>query len=185
MKTINYSQPEFYHFSQDSIELAKFAAKYWADEEIDHLIDMFCGCGVVGIEFFFRHSKIQKLEFIEREKEFYESIESNLKKSKRKMDYEIKIIDIAELDQLPSESYILANPPYFLEGSGRPAGNEKKHHANFTSAECWNKWMEQVRGHEVLFLGRVKAEHIKKDTKIKLVHQIDDETAIFTLSKNS
>ena len=52
-----YSQPKFYHFSEDSIVLAKkgyevFKKKIRGGRKDLVLVDAFSGCGVVGLEVF-------------------------------------------------------------------------------------------------------------------------------------
>ena len=69
MSYLDYKQPEFYHFSRDSIELAHYAAKYFYNKKNLSVLDLGCGSGVVGIEFCLHHVSVGSIDFIEKQRE--------------------------------------------------------------------------------------------------------------------
>ena len=56
--TFNYQQPNEYHFSHDSVFLARKAFEYVQSNytSYDQVLDLCAGCGVVGLDFFFHIS---------------------------------------------------------------------------------------------------------------------------------
>ena len=46
----DYAQPDYYRFSQDSLDLVKFALDNYSFRKQDQVIDICAGCGVVGME---------------------------------------------------------------------------------------------------------------------------------------
>ncbi|MAZ47213.1 MAG: hypothetical protein CME65_01540 [Halobacteriovoraceae bacterium] len=185
MKTISYSQPEFYHFSEDSIELAKFASQFWAKEKKLHLVDMFAGCGVVGIEFFFRHQDTVQLTFIEAEEQYLSHLEENTQSARINMISHFSIEDISTIETVPEDAYIIANPPYFSINTGREPSDIKRRRANFIRIENWRRWLDLVANHQVLFLGREDSNLISCDCRIKKLKSLNNKTGIFTLDRNS
>lgn len=66
--TYNYKQPDEYHFSLDSIHLAKFVAKQlkpYRDLGSLRVLDLCAGCGVIGIELSWHLQAIRQIDFIE------------------------------------------------------------------------------------------------------------------------
>lgn len=184
MKTIDYKQPDFYHFSRDSIDLAEFASIYWVKVEEQHFFDYFSGCGVVGIEFALRLQKPVRLTFIEREKSFESYLIKNIKAAGLKNSCEIIVEDVSRVGQLPKNSFVLANPPYFQEGHGRSSPVKEKNSANFMSMQNWEFWIDSMKNNNVLFLGREDSELIRKFSQIKKLKLLGNQTAIFTLNRN-
>lgn len=113
----DYSQPDFYHFADDSISLSSFAALKMANNApITCGADFFAGCGVVGMEFLVRYSKPVIFDFYEQQESFYVHFMRNSK---------ILPSEICELvswksgnllsleSNMPKYSLILANPPFY------------------------------------------------------------------------
>ncbi|HAU1291084.1 TPA: SAM-dependent methyltransferase, partial [Legionella pneumophila] len=66
--TYNYKQPDEYHFSLDSIHLAKFVAKQlkpYRDLGSLRVLDLCAGCGIIGIELSWHLQAIRQIDFIE------------------------------------------------------------------------------------------------------------------------
>lgn len=66
--TYNYQQPDEYHFSLDSIYLARFVAtqlKSHTDLDSLRILDLCAGCGVIGIELSWHLRAIRQIDFIE------------------------------------------------------------------------------------------------------------------------
>ncbi len=68
MFTYQYSQPDDYHFSMDSIHLAETVAQHLQSrEDLSRLrvLDLCAGCGVVGIELSWYLSSLRQIDFVE------------------------------------------------------------------------------------------------------------------------
>lgn len=115
---MDYNQPEFYHFSEESIRLAKLV-KMPAQNEIK-ILDMCAGCGVIGIETAKRvqnespNSAIE-LTFCDVQKEFRESLTIN----SAGINSRIFIDDLFNLKHQNYYDIIVCNPPYFDKASFR------------------------------------------------------------------
>lgn len=144
MKTQDYNQPPFYHFAQDSIALAKYAAERFSELTNVSAVDLFAGCGVVGIEFCYRHQSVKKLVCVEIQNEFQTSLNKNLSRLGRG-----KVLwgDFAQVN-LASFDVVLANPPHFLTGSGREPADQNKYHCRFICDSAWKKLVELMCKHK-------------------------------------
>lgn len=124
MDEIDYSQPHFYHFSEDSLHLAKFIIE--KEKYISHLLDLCAGSGVIGIEVANGVDYISKLSFVEIQNDFLPHIEWNLK-NKLIKDIPCEIIQNSLSNVVVEKvDIIAANPPYFKKNSSRLSPNLKK-----------------------------------------------------------
>jgi len=141
---LNYSQPDFYKFSRDSIELAQIAAELESENKELNVLEVFSGCGVVSLEFLSRHNSISNLCFIEEQKDFSSHFLSNI--SDLKIPYEIHWGSFKEVEMTKKFDVILLNPPYFDPASSRLGENQKRNHCrfalNFTLIELFS-FLEQ------------------------------------------
>ncbi|MCP4913450.1 MAG: methyltransferase [Oligoflexia bacterium] len=112
---MDYLQPEFYKFNEDSIALAKFANQK-INLSIGDVLDLGCGCGVIGIEFL-RMNKNLTLTLLEKNYKFKEYIDHNL--NLFHINAQLIISDWEEHQD--HYDIILSNPPYFFEESSRPS----------------------------------------------------------------
>lgn len=121
---MSYSQPDFYKFNSDSVELAKYAASEFKHSKNIKVLDLCCGCGVVGLEFYKDHHNISRLDFLENQKEFKSHIERN--STSLECSSEILLENYHQF--ITSEKYdlILCNPPYFKSGHGRVSPNMQR-----------------------------------------------------------
>ena len=146
---------------------------------------MFAGGGVVGIEFYFRHQNTARLTFVEAEEQYLPYLEENIQSAELKSISHLLIEDISTLEIIPKEAYIIANPPYFLASTGRESSDLRRRQANFIKIESWNRWLELVSCHQVLFLGREDSKLISSEQRIKKLKSLKNNTGIFTLDRNS
>ncbi len=120
-KDSDYFQPDFYHFSQDSISLAKIVL-----EEIPAIpkdswfMDVCAGCGVVGLEIIKTINQKINFDFLEIQKDFSPFFYKNLNFVGEKRDFcHFHNIDFREFPTDRKYSVIVSNPPYFIPGHGR------------------------------------------------------------------
>ena len=148
---INYSQPSFYRFSDDSIWLAHTIAHkingHCNSQTMRSLkvLDLCAGCGVVGIEFLSQINQLnsfQQITFLELQADFKTHIEDNwqqfaVKSNAIFLNINIEITSLGnkmKSSSISSEEkfdIILSNPPYFAKGTGIPSPNSYKNRCHF------------------------------------------------------
>jgi tRNA1Val (adenine37-N6)-methyltransferase len=122
----DYFQPEDgYRFSQDSIDLARFAPFDMPGQAAD----LGAGCGVVGLEALTmgRLKGLERLFFVEAQQLFSQSLKENLKRHKSLYPHGPELCEIwADWRTIGLQAFngpldlILANPPYFPPGASGP-----------------------------------------------------------------
>lgn len=136
--TYQYSQPEEYHFSLDSILTPKWIAQYYIDKNISHdfrVLDLCAGCGVMGFELAFHLRGIQQIDFLEVQEIYRQHFEENLKRVNRPELHTNFLRENYEVLQEPKfqnrYDLILCNPPYFQVGQGKLSPSEFKNRCRF------------------------------------------------------
>lgn len=134
----DYSQPDFYRFSEDSIRLVNFVS------ELPGILpktvaDFGAGCGIIGIEYA-RRNKPEKVYFLEAQADFTPHLEDNL----RSFFPEAISFEFSETlfskSQWQSMNFdlILSNPPFYLPGHGQVAKDPRKHHCRTFDLDNWD-----------------------------------------------
>lgn len=140
--TFNYSQPEEYRFSHDSVFLARKAFETLDPAIIGTLkgLDLCAGCGIIGLDFIFHCQKeLQKsplsFDFLEVQERYREHFNTNAKKIQTTQTT-LQFLNF-NYAALLSENYhshydlILCNPPYFRPGQGKLSPSEFKNRCRF------------------------------------------------------
>jgi tRNA1Val (adenine37-N6)-methyltransferase len=147
-----YSQPSFYHFSEDSIILAKVVADN-IDINDKKVLDLCAGCGVVGLELQECSSHKLDLHFLEKQSAFRPYLEDNAGEDAE--------IFIGELQDYAHKDFdvIVCNPPYFFAGTGRESPNREKQSCRTIVREEFLyilKFIKEVSGQmtKVFFIAR-------------------------------
>jgi tRNA1(Val) A37 N6-methylase TrmN6 len=125
----DYSQPSFYHFSEDSLSLVEFILK--KVERAKNILDFGAGCGVIAFELN-DHMNFELITMIEPQEDFYPYIKKNAS-YKNINDYEL-IDNLKDLKQ--DFDLIVSNPPYFIEEDSRKSLDEKKNRCRQWSQAC-------------------------------------------------
>ncbi len=149
----HFSQPDFYRFSDDSVVLAKFIADEVSLSTGNRILDLCCGCGVVGLEVLARTSTPLHLDSLEIQSEFREYFDANCKKLNSSHGHDIHFIvsDYNDYSSPVPYNLILCNPPYFNSESNRPSPDEKRNRCrifNSTERENLLKCIERLLGTE-------------------------------------
>ncbi|MEY4616965.1 MAG: hypothetical protein RJB66_1925 [Pseudomonadota bacterium] len=140
--TFNYSQPEEYRFSHDSVFLARQVFELFNREQINNLriLDLCAGCGIIGLDFLFHAKKeldaypisVDFLEIQEVYQSHFDANRAHLDQSPTKIRFIQSNYDA--LLQPPYEAHynlILCNPPYFFPDKGRPSPSPFKNRCRF------------------------------------------------------
>ncbi len=165
--SLKFSQPEFYHFSRDSIELAHFAARLFDHKESVSLLDICAGCGVVGLEFAQNFKGKFYVDFIERQPEFRHCLQKNINLLNKKIDSRVMIDNFENIRTAIKYDLILCNPPFYIEGTVRlPYVNEKRichvwNEISFFNLLQFMKSALKSKG-EAYFLGRKNLSYLRK-----------------------
>lgn len=183
---LNYSQPNFYKFSRDSIELAIIAADLEVERVFPRVLEVFAGCGVVSMEFESRHKSVDSLTFVELQEEYRKHLEINLKQLTCR--HEIIINHFLNFETKRKYDIIFANPPYFDPTSSRLGQSIKRNlcrfSLNFNLKELMNKIEVLLNDQGVAYIcHRDPLE--KQDSRIERVGNFEDVGLFrFNLNKN-
>lgn len=200
----NYSQPDFYHFSRDSIELANAVAEHVDFHElvIDNVADLCCGCGVVALEVIQKLEKeysdtIKEVHFVELQDDYLPYIQQNIEQIKKDfkwIDYQIHLNNILDSKFEKGLDLIVMNPPYFKEGHGRTSDNEKKKVCREYTGDDFSRYIEHgaslLNSNGVLFFVCREDEQVKGTisnlTKKYFIERIEEEKgfSIFLLLRS-
>ena len=128
-KFSNYSQPEAYHFSEESLLLVDLVLKHQTTSK-KRILDIGAGSGIIGIEYcMLAASKPKELYLIEPQDVFLPHLKSN-----------INLIDNVSIriysqfiQDFKGEKFdlILCNPPYYNPSKGRMSENKVQNFCRF------------------------------------------------------
>lgn len=123
---IDYKQPTFYHFSEDSIQLANYIARNFKKNGYRSIVDLGAGCGILGIESALKLGDINKITFVELQPEYLPFLKENTSFLPNKISLDIKITKFSKYQIEDKFDLVLANPPYFNKGHGRVSSDINK-----------------------------------------------------------
>lgn len=145
----DYFQPALYHFSQDSIALAKRASIDFIGGFANlKILDICAGSGVVGLELNkILENKVDSISFIEKQKDVFEdSIAKNV--STLKIKYNVLFGDFRLVKLEGKFDIILCNPPYFSQEKNRLSDNIKLRTCTHFEASFYEELIEFVLTHK-------------------------------------
>ncbi|MGZ3774348.1 MAG: methyltransferase [Pseudobdellovibrionaceae bacterium] len=151
--TFSYSQPEAYHFSHDSVFLARQVFELYKEHNVSSLrcLDLCAGCGVVGLDFIFHCKKTfpvtpAKFDFLEVQEIYSNHFKENVKRL-GPVDSQLNFInqnyDALLLPEIQKSEFqkttnpktlydlIVCNPPYFRTGQGKMSPSDFKNRCRF------------------------------------------------------
>ena len=139
---MKYDQPEDYHFSHDSIFLARRVFELVQDNhlKINSVLDLCSGCGIVGIDFIFHLKKAQfalpqHVDFLEVQEIYKPYFEKNVVRLGSTVECNFINENYKNFSSLgkvhPKYDLIISNPPYFRAGHGTLSNSEFKNRCRF------------------------------------------------------
>ncbi len=140
--TFEYSQPSEYHFSHDSVFLARRVFDYYREMNLMPArgLDLCAGCGIIGLDFLFHcqselERKPQSFDFLEVQSVYANHFSENLHRSKI-FNTNIQFLNenydlLLGADRAQAYDLILCNPPYFYLGQGKLSPSEFKNRCRF------------------------------------------------------
>ncbi len=141
LKTFQYSQPQSYHFSHDSIETPDFVARQvLASGSLPtRVLDLCAGCGVMGLEFAWHVTGTFSVDFVELQGEYRAHFERNVQSLREHRSgpatrfnwIERNYEELQIPDFLEKYDLILCNPPYFHQREGRISKADFKRRCHF------------------------------------------------------
>lgn len=129
-----YQPRKGYRFSVDAVLLAHFVDVRAGDR----ILDLGCGCGIIGLLLFYRHhADIRELCCIEMQQGLAELARKNMRENGFDVKSTVVQGDIRDISTLVGpESYdkIVCNPPFYTAGSGRKNVTEQARMARHQEA---------------------------------------------------
>nr|HAT8715403.1 methyltransferase [Legionella jordanis] len=136
--TYNYQQPDEYHFSLDSVHLAKFVATQFKSSlylSSLKVLDLCAGCGVIGFELSWHLRELRHIDFIEIQNVYTEHFFQNLANINRpELQCRWHLLNYDELHKTEwtgKFDLIISNPPYFLPDHGTLSPSQFKNRCRF------------------------------------------------------
>jgi tRNA1Val (adenine37-N6)-methyltransferase len=138
----DYSQPDFYRFNQDSLELVKWIIQNVSEAE--SVLDLGAGSGVIGIELA-RSLKPRRLTLVEVQREYEVHLRKNMD-TFVPADTHTNIVIESFSQFAPSIKYdlIVCNPPYYLPGRGEVSPDPARAIARSFIVDRWEILLKKV-----------------------------------------
>lgn len=187
--TYDYSQPEDYRFSLDSVFLAQSVANEYKNLDLKDFraLDVCSGCGVVGLELNFHLKSLNKIDFLEVQEIYRSHFEKNIQQTHSE-NPEFQLI-LSNYDILLENSYterydlIVSNPPYFFKNEGLLSPNEFKNRCRFFLDSdfknlingIYNSLKKEASAYILLRPGTHHGRDLLEETKIILLNKASVE----------
>lgn len=132
---IDYSQPDFYRFNEDSLKLVS-----WVKQKIpqaSHLLDLGAGSGIVGIELA-NILRPKLLTLVEVQQDYEPHLRMNVgTQLNETQTAEIVFTSFSKWHPFISYDLIVCNPPYFLPGHGEAYKDHRREKARTFVLDSW------------------------------------------------
>ncbi len=140
--TFNYSQPDEYHFSHDSVFLSRRIFEHLSDVDLTSFrgLDICSGSGIVGMDLLFHRreagqSMPTSFDFMEIQDAYRPHFEENVKRF-GPLDTSLHFVNRNYNDLQTPEfekkyDLIVTNPPYFFTWQGKLSPSEFKNRCRF------------------------------------------------------
>lgn len=138
----DYSQPEFYRFNQDSLQLVKWIIQQVSAAE--SILDLGAGSGIIGMELA-RTLKPKLLTLVEVQPEYEVHLKKNVESfvpSETKTN--IVLESFSQFSTNEKFDLIVCNPPYYLPGRGEVSSDPKRAIARSFVVDGWDVLLGKV-----------------------------------------
>lgn len=141
---MDYKQPDFYHFSEDSLKLVA-AISSNGKHAPRSLLDIGTGCGVLAIECANKHLSIEEVVMLEVQNNFFEYIDFNITHLlEREVVIEKTHTSLSQFVTDKKFDLIVCNPPYFEKGTGRVSPKKEKQICRTFEIDSPAVYMEKI-----------------------------------------
>lgn len=140
--TLNYSQPEDYRFSHDSVFLARRVHEIYSEMRLAswRALDLCAGTGIIGMDLLFHRREAgldlpANFDFLDVQDVYWDHFLENRGRL-GEVQSELQFLNL-NYEKLVLPNYknkydlIVCNPPYFAEGSGKMSPSEFKNRCRF------------------------------------------------------
>lgn len=141
---MDYKQPDFYHFNQDSISLVKYIQAKHAPGEIKSIYEAFSGCGVIGIELSLIYN-LNYISFNEYQKDFKYYIQENINLFNPHLNYDLELKPFGQTFIDQKYDLFVANPPYFTSLHHRKSPDERRQICRGFEIESFEEMLIHLR----------------------------------------
>lgn len=147
--TFNYSQPANYHFSHDSVFLARAVFERHGEQLTQgdmQILDLCAGCGIVGMDLVFHQLKEKsfsgQVDFLEVQEIYHGHFVQNQEIMQGYFPEQALKFNWLQKNyatSIDSKKYdlIVSNPPYFVVGTGKLSPNDFKNRCRFFVDSDW------------------------------------------------
>ena len=112
-----------------------------------NVLDLCAGCGVIGFELNFHLPNIQKIDFLEVQKNYEEHFKTNRQLVKNQVHFQFLNMNYEELmtPQFQNKyDLIVCNPPYFRLEQGKLSPSEFKNRCRFFIDSSFEKLIQSI-----------------------------------------
>lgn len=140
--TFHYSQPEAYHFSHDSVFLARRIFEELSQKDLSgyKALDICSGSGIVGLDLLFHlrsegKSVPAQFDFLELQTEYQPHFEENIRRL-GPIQTQFQFVnrnydDLQTAEFVNQYDLIVSNPPYFFKWQGKQSPDQFKNRCKF------------------------------------------------------
>jgi tRNA1Val (adenine37-N6)-methyltransferase len=141
----DYSQPDFYRFNSDSLELVR-----WIKINVPQaqkILDLGAGCGIIGLELA-NYFNPEKLVLIEFQESFADHLRENIDHfSPAQTAVEVLIKPFSEFYLNEKYDLIVSNPPYYFSHSGLVSPHPQRAIARTFLKDSWEDLIMKISQH--------------------------------------
>ena len=141
---IDYVQPDFYRFNQDSLDLIRFILNRIPNA--GSILDVGAGNGIIGIELS-RNLNPRMLSLLEIQSEFEPYIQKNISlflAEPTQTQTQIHISSLGQWQNVHHFDLIVCNPPYYLPGHGQESTDQRRNLCRSFKSDSWEILFQRI-----------------------------------------